>query len=129
MTKLKVISTKKAPSAIGAYSQAIKAGDFMYISGQIPLDPETMDIVSKDFKNQISQVLKNLDAIVIEAGFKLNDIVKLNVYLKNLEHFQLVNDAMIDSFQKPYPARAAVAVSRLPRDVLVDMAAIVYIGD
>ena len=129
MSKLKVISTKSAPSAIGAYSQAIKAGDFIYISGQIPLDSKTMELVSEDFNDQINQVITNLNAIVVEAGCQLSDIVKLNVYLKDLEDFQSVNDAMSKTFNQPYPARAAIEVSRLPKDVLVEMDAIVYIGD
>lgn len=129
MNKLKVISTKNAPSAIGAYSQAIKAGDFIYISGQIPLVPNSMELVSEDFNDQVNQVLSNLNAIVIEAGCQLNDIVKLNVYLKDLEDFKSVNDAMSKVFEQPFPARAAVEVSRLPKDVLVEMDAIAYIGD
>ena len=129
MTKLKAIHTKNAPSAIGAYSQAVKAGGFMYVSGQIPLVPETMEIVSEDFSLQVKQVLENLKAIIVDSGSKLSDVVKLNVYLKDLADFQSVNDAMSTFFDEPYPARAAVEVSRLPKDVLVEIDAIVYIGD
>jgi reactive intermediate/imine deaminase len=129
MTKLKSIHTKNAPSAIGAYSQAVKAGGFMYVSGQIPLAPETMEIVSEDFNVQVKQVLENLKAIIVDSGSKLSDVVKLNVYLKDLADFQSVNDAMSTVFDEPYPARAAVEVSRLPKDVLVEIDAIVYIGD
>ena len=129
MTKLKAIHTKNAPSAIGAYSQAVKAGGFMYVSGQIPLAPETMEIVSEDFNVQVKQVLENLKAIIVDSGSKLSDVVKLNVYLKDLADFQSVNDAMSTVFDEPYPARAAVEVSRLPKDVLVEIDAIVYIGD
>jgi reactive intermediate/imine deaminase len=129
MTKLKAIHTKNAPSAIGAYSQAVKAGGFMYVSGQIPLVPETMEIVSEDFNVQVKQVLENLKAIIVDSGSKLSDVVKLNVYLKDLADFQSVNDAMSTVFDEPYPARAAVEVSRLPKDVLVEIDAIVYIGD
>ena len=129
MTKLKAIHTKNAPSAIGAYSQAVKAGGFMYVSGQIPLVPETMEIVSEDFNVQVKQVLENLNAIIVDSGSKLSDVVKLNVYLKDLADFQSVNDAMSTVFDEPYPARAAVEVSRLPKDVLVEIDAIVYIGD
>ena len=129
MTKLKSIHTKNAPSAIGAYSQAVKAGGFMYVSGQIPLVPETMEIVSEDFNVQIKQVLENLKAIIIDSDSKLSDVVKLNVYLKDLSDFQSVNDAMSTVFDEPYPARAAVEVSRLPKDVLVEIDAVVYIGD
>ena len=129
MTKLKAIHTKNAPSAIGAYSQAVKAGGFMYVSGQIPLVPETMEIVSEDFNMQINQVLENLKAIIVNSGSKLNDVIKLNVYLKDLADFQSVNDVMSKVFDEPYPARAAVEVSRLPKDVLVEIDAVVYIGD
>ena len=129
MTKLKAIHTKNAPSAIGAYSQAVKAGGFMYVSGQIPLAPESMEIVSDDFSVQVKQVLENLKAIIVDSGCKLSDVVKLNVYLKDLADFQSVNDAMSTVFDEPYPARAAVEVSRLPKDVLVEIDAIVYIGD
>ena len=129
MTKLKAIHTKNAPSAIGAYSQAVKAGGFMYVSGQIPLVPETMEIVSEDFNVQVKQVLENLKAIIVDSDGKLSDVVKLNVYLKNLADFQSVNDVMSTVFDEPYPARAAVEVSRLPKDVLVEIDAIVYIGD
>jgi len=129
MTKLKSIHTKNAPSAIGAYSQAVKAGGFMYVSGQIPLVPETMEIVSEDFSVQVKQVLENLKSIIVDSGSKLSDVVKLNVYLKDLADFQSVNDAMSTVFDEPYPARAAVEVSRLPKDVLVEIDAVVYIGD
>ena len=129
MTKLKAIHTKNAPSAIGAYSQAVKAGGFMYVSGQIPLAPESMEIVSEDFSVQVKQVLENLKAIIVDSGSKLSDVVKLNVYLKDLADFQSVNDAMSTVFDEPYPARAAVEVSRLPKDVLVEIDAVVYIGD
>ena len=129
MSKLKNISTDKAPSAIGAYSQAIKAGDFIFMSGQIPLDPSTMEIVSDDFSEQVVQVLKNLNAVANEASCSLDDIIKITVYLKNLEDFQSVNTAMSKMFTEPYPARAAVEGSRLPKDVLVEMDAIIYLGD
>ena len=129
MTKLKAIHTKNAPSAIGAYSQAVKAGGFMYVSGQIPLAPETMEIVSEDFSVQVKQVLENLKAIIVDSDSKLSDVVKLNVYLKDLADFQSVNDVMSTVFDEPYPARAAVEVSRLPKDVLVEIDAVVYIGD
>ena len=129
MTKIKAIHTKNAPSAIGAYSQAVKAGGFMYVSGQIPLVPETMEIVSEDFSVQVKQVLENLKAIIVDSDSKLSDVVKLNVYLKDLTNFQSVNDAMSSVFDEPYPARAAVEVSRLPKDVLVEIDAVVYIGD
>jgi len=129
MIKLKAIQTKNAPSAIGAYSQAVKAGGFMYVSGQIPLVPQTMEIVSGDFNIQVKQVLENLKAIIVDSDSKLCDVVKLNVYLTDLTNFQSVNDAISTVFDEPYPARAAVEVSRLPKDVLVEIDAVVYIGD
>ena len=129
MTKLKAINTKNAPSAIGVYSQAVKAGGFMYVSGQIPLVPQTMEIVSEDFNIQVKQVLENLKAIIVDSDSKLCDVVKLNVYLTDLANFQSVNDAISTVFDEPYPARAAVEVSRLPKDVLVEIDAVVYIGD
>ena len=129
MSKLKSINTKNAPSAIGAYSQGVQAGNFIFISGQIPLDPSTMEVVSDLFEKQVKQVLINLEAVAKEAGFTLSDIVKITVYLQNLEDFQSVNLAMSEMFSMPYPARAAVEVSRLPKDVLVEMDAIIYIGD
>ena len=121
----KVIITDKAPEAIGAYSQAVKAGNLIFISGQIPLDPSTMEVISPVFSDQVEQVIKNLDEIVKESGNSLNDIVKITVYLKNLENFQAVNQAMENFFTKPYPARAAVEISKLPKDVEIEMDAIV----
>ena len=121
----KVIITDKAPEAIGAYSQAVKAGNLIFISGQIPLDPSTMEVISPVFSDQVEQVIKNLDEIVKESGNSLNDIVKITVYLKNLENFQAVNQTMEKFFTKPYPARAAVEISKLPKDVEIEMDAIV----
>ena len=121
----KVIITDKAPKAIGAYSQAVKAGNLIFISGQIPLDPSTMEVISPVFSDQVEQVIKNLDEIVKESGNSLNDIVKITVYLKNLENFQAVNQEMEKFFAKPYPARAAVEISKLPKDVEIEMDAIV----
>ena len=126
--KKKFIETAEAPKAIGAYSQGIIAGDFLFISGQIPLDPKTMDIVSPDFDNQVEQVICNLREIIEKNQQTLDHIVKITVYLKNLENFQSVNKTMEKHFNKPYPARAAVEVSRLPKDVQVEMDAIVYMG-
>tara|TARA_X000001036_G_C20559524_1_gene757829 strand:+ start:239 stop:628 length:390 start_codon:yes stop_codon:yes gene_type:complete len=126
MSKIKKINTKKAPSAIGAYSQAIRAGSYVFISGQIPLMPDTMEIVSDNFDLQIKQVLNNISEIVKESNCQLSDIVKINVYLKDLTNFQAVNEAMEIFFTKPYPARAAMEVSRLPKDVQVEIDAIVF---
>ena len=124
MSKVIEISTDKAPSAIGAYSQAIKVNNMIFISGQIPLNPKTMEIVSGNFDCQVGQVLDNIISIAMEAGCNANNIVKITVFLKNLENFQAVNKAMEKTFSKPYPARAAVEVSRLPKDVEVEMDAI-----
>ena len=121
----KVIITDKAPEAIGAYSQAVKAGNLIFISGQIPLDPSTMEVISPVFSDQVEQVIKNLDEITKESGKSLDDIVKITVYLKNLDNFQAVNQAMEKFFTKPYPARAAVEISKLPKDVEIEMDAIV----
>ena len=121
------ISTDLAPSAIGIYSQAIRAGSFVFISGQIPLDPKSMTIIDGDINEHIKQVLSNIKAIVQESGGSMNDIVKINVYLKDLENFQNVNSAMESFFDEPFPSRAAVEVSRLPKDVSIEMDAILYV--
>lgn len=115
------INTKLAPQAIGTYSQAIRSGQMVFLSGQIPLDPETMHICSDDIKLQITQVLENLSAVCEEAGGSLANIVKLNVYLTDLSHFPLINEAMSRYFLEPYPARAAVEVSALPKGAKVEM--------
>ncbi len=120
----KKIETQKAPSAIGPYSQAIEMGDMIYLSGQIPLDPKTMELV-KGEENQIRQVFKNITAICEEANCSLNDIVKLNVSLQDLSMFSLVNDVMSELFSEPYPARAALQVARLPLDSLIEVEAII----
>ena len=122
------ISTDLAPSAIGIYSQAIRAGSFVFISGQIPLDPKSMTIIDGDINDHIKQVLSNIKAIVQESGGSMNDIVKINVYLKDLENFQNVNSAMESFFDEPFPSRAAVEVSRLPKDVSIEMDAILYLS-
>lgn len=119
-----VITTKKAPQAIGTYSQAIKTGSTVYLSGQIPLDPKTMKIVSVDISDQIHQVFKNLTAVAEAADGSLEDVVKLNVFLTNLSHFPKVNEIMAEYFKKPYPARAAIGVASLPRGAAVEMDAI-----
>ena len=120
----KKIETQKAPSAIGPYSQAIEMGDMIYLSGQIPLDPKTMELVQGE-ENQIRQVFKNITAICEEANCTLNDIVKLNVSLQDLSMFSLVNDVMSELFSEPYPARAALQVARLPLDSLIEVEAII----
>ncbi|MDA7841669.1 RidA family protein [Gammaproteobacteria bacterium] len=130
MSKIKSISTINAPAALGPYSQAIRAGGFIYISGQIPLVPETMEIVSSDFNKQVIQVFNNLKAIIEESGASISNTVKINVYLKDLSNFQKVNSIMEEFFiEKPFPARAAVEVSRLPKDVDIEMDAVVFDDD
>ena len=118
------ISTSRAPSAIGAYSQAVRTENLIFISGQIPLVPETMKVISEDFDLQVNQVIVNLMAIANEAGCDSSNFVKITVFLKNLDNFSAVNKAMENVFTKPYPARAAVEVSKLPKDVEVEMDAI-----
>ncbi|PHS14878.1 MAG: reactive intermediate/imine deaminase [Kangiella sp.] len=124
MTK-SIISTSNAPEAIGTYSQAVKHGDCLYVSGQIPLDPKTMIFVSDDIDDQIHQVFKNLRAICEAADTSLNQIIKLNIFLTDLSCFPMVNQIMAEYFELPYPARAAVGVKELPKGALVEMDAIV----
>ncbi|MFT7299920.1 MAG: reactive intermediate/imine deaminase [Porticoccus sp.] len=122
-----VISTEKAPATIGTYSQAIKVNNTVYLSGQIPLDPETMSVVAGGIDAEIEQVFKNLTAVCEAAGGELKDIVKLNIFLTDLGNFATVNDIMARYFSKPYPARAAIGVKALPRGVGVEMDGIVVI--
>ena len=129
MNKKIKISTSNAPSAIGAYSQAIKVDKLIFISGQIPLNPKTMEVVDGGFDAQINQVLLNLKSIIDEAGANLEQVVKINVYLDDLSNFQAVNEQMKLFFEEPYPARAAVEVSRLPKDVQIEMDAILFIDN
>ena len=116
----KAIATSSAPSALGTYSQAIRAGDTVYLSGQIPLDPESMELVSGT-RNQIHQVFRNLRAVADAAGSDFGDLVKLNVYLIDLADFPLVNEVMAEYFDEPYPARAAIGVASLPLGASVEM--------
>ncbi|MGJ0492210.1 RidA family protein [Methylobacter sp.] len=120
MTK-EIIQTDKAPQAIGTYSQAVKVGNTVYLSGQIPLVPATMTIIDGDISAQITQVFENLKAVAEAAGGDLSDIVKLNVFLTDLSHFPIVNEIMGRYFQAPYPARAAIGVAALPKDAGVEM--------
>lgn len=122
------VTTERAPEAIGTYSQAIKCGDIVYLSGQIPLVPETMQLCSDDIKLQITQVLDNLAAVCDAAGGSLAKIVKLNVYLTDLNHFPLINEAMSRYFAAPYPARAAIGISALPRGSQVEMDGIMVLS-
>ena len=116
----KAIATPDAPSALGTYSQAVRAGDTVYLSGQIPLVPETMELVSGT-REQIHQVFRNLRAVARAAGGDFGDVVKLNIYLTDLGDFALVNEVMAEYFDEPYPARAAVGVASLPRDAAIEI--------
>ena len=116
-----IIATENAPAAIGTYSQAGKVGSTVYLSGQIPLVPSTMQIVSDDFEAQVVQVFENLTAVCTAAGGSINDIVKLNIFLIDLSHFAKVNEIMSRYFSQPYPARAAIGVKQLPKDSQVEM--------
>ncbi len=116
-----IISTNQAPQAIGTYSQAVKSGNRVYMSGQIPLVPETMEMVEGDIEAQIRCVFDNLQAVARAAGGDLEDVIKLNVYLTDLGNFPLVNQVMAEYFSEPYPARAAVGVAALPKDAAVEM--------
>ncbi len=122
-----VIHTSDAPEAIGTYSQAIKVNNTVYLSGQIPLVPATMAMVSDDIDEQIQQVFTNLSAVCEAAGGSLANIVKLNIFLTDLVHCPLVNEIMGQVFAEPYPARAAIGVESLPRDALVEMDAVMVI--
>lgn len=119
--KKTIITTTSAPKAIGTYSQAVRVGDTVYLSGQIPLVPHSMELVQGDMGAEITQVFENLKAVAEAAGGNLGHIVKLNVYLTDLAHFPLVNEIMARHFPEPYPARAAVGVAALPRGARVEM--------
>ena len=127
MTK-EIISTENAPQAIGPYSQAVKAGNLIFISGQIPLNPKTDDLVTESIEDQARQVLENVKSICEAAGQSLDDIVKISIFLTDLSNFAVVNDVMKDYFSEPYPARATVEVSGLPLGVNVEIEAIVLIN-
>jgi len=122
-----IIHTDQAPAAIGTYSQAVKVGDTVYLSGQIPLDPLTMQLVEGEMDAQIRRVFDNLAAVARAAGGSLADTVKLNVFLTDLSHFALVNQLMADYFKEPYPARAAIGVAALPRGARVEMDAVLVL--
>ena len=126
--KKEIISTENAPKAIGPYSQAVKAGNFMFISGQIPLDPKTGDLVSESIEDQAKQVLNNIKSICKAAGYSLDDIVKISIFLTDLGNFATVNEVMKEYFAEPYPARATVEVSGLPLGVNIEIEAIVLIN-
>lgn len=124
----KTIQTDNAPQAIGTYSQAVRTGNTVYLSGQIPLRPDTMELVDDDMEAQIRRVFDNLAAVAEATGGSLADVVKLNVFLLDLGHFALVNEIMAEYFREPYPARAAVGVAALPRGAQVEMDAVMELG-
>lgn len=119
-----IISTDQAPQAIGTYSQAVKVGSTVYLSGQIPLVPETMEMIEGDIREQINRVFQNLQAVAKAAGGDLSDVVKLNIFLTDLSNFPVVNEVMAEYFQQPYPARAAIGVAALPKEAGVEMDAV-----
>jgi reactive intermediate/imine deaminase len=123
-----IIRTEKAPQAIGTYSQAVKAGNTVYLSGQIPLDPATMELVTDSMEAQIRRVFDNLKAVAEAAGGGLSDVAKLNIFLTDLSHFALVNQVMAEYFSEPYPARAAIGVASLPKGAAVEMDAVLELG-
>ncbi len=127
MDNKQIIQTDKAPAAIGTYSQAVKQASTLYVSGQIPLDPKTMELVSSNIEEQIHQVFKNLSAICEAAEADLDKVLKLNIFLTDLSCFPMVNKIMSEYFHQPYPARAAVGVKELPKGALVEMDAIVSV--
>ena len=122
-----IIATRDAPQAIGTYSQAVKVGGTVYLSGQIPLEPASMELAGKDMKAQIAQVFDNLQAVAQAAGGTLDHVVKLNVFLTDLGHFPLVNEVMSEYFFEPYPARAAIGVAALPKEAGVEMDAVMQL--
>jgi len=123
----KVLHTSEAPAAIGSYSQAIQAGNTIYLSGQIPLDPQTMKLVEGDFRTQVTRVFDNLQAVTIAAGGSLDNVVRLTVYLMNLADTAIVNDVMLLYFKQPFPARTTFQVAALPKDAAVEIDAIMVI--
>ena len=127
MTEKTIIATANAPAAIGTYSQAVKVGNTVYLSGQIPLNPQTMEMVTDSFQAQAIQVFNNLKAVAEAAGGSLNDFVKITVLLSDLKYFAEVNSIMATYFDEPYPARAAYAVKALPRDADIEIEAIMVV--
>ena len=125
---MKPIATNDAPAAIGTYSQAVRAGDTVYLSGQIPLDPKTMKIVEGDFEAQARRVFDNLRAVCRAAGGDFDRVVRVTVYLTDLANFAKVNEVMSQNFKEPYPARAAIGVASLPRGSLVEVDAVMHLG-
>ncbi len=126
--KKEIIKTTSAPEAIGTYTQAVKVGNTVYLSGQIPLIPGGSELDAADMRAQVSRVFENLSAVARAAGGGLQDVVKLNVFLTDMKDFPVVNEVMAEYFQQPYPARAAVGVAALPRGAAVEMDAIMVLG-
>jgi reactive intermediate/imine deaminase len=122
-----IVHTDKAPAAIGTYSQAVKHGNLVFLSGQIPLDPDTMELVAGDFETRARRVFDNLRAVVEASGGSMDQVLKLNVYLTDLANFATVNTVMADYFDKPYPARAAVGVASLPKGTDIEAEAVLGI--
>ena len=129
MPRKQIISTSKAPGAIGAYSQAVRTGNTVYISGQIPLDPATMEVVEGGFEAEARRVFENLKAVAEAAGGSLNHTVRATIYMLDLANFARVNEIMAEYFDQPYPARAAVGVAQLPKGVSIEMDAILELDD
>lgn len=127
MSNKKALHSSSAPAAIGTYSQAVRAGNTVWLSGQIPLDPATMDVAANDIEGQTRQVFDNLGAVAAAAGGSLADMVKLNISMTDLSHFALVNEVMAEYFEQPYPARACVGVASLPRNVMIEIEAIMVL--
>ena len=125
---MKPITTADAPAAIGTYSQAVRAGDTVYLSGQIPLDPKSMKLVEGDFESQAKRVFENLRAVCRAAGGDFDRVVRVTVYLTDLANFAKVNEVMATYFREPYPARAAIGVASLPRGALVEIDAVMHLG-
>lgn len=129
MAYKQIISTNNAPSAIGAYSQAVRTGNTVYISGQIPLDPATMEVVEGGFEAEARRVFENLKGVAEASGGNLNNVVRATIYMLDLAHFAKVNEIMAEYFDEPYPARAAVGVAQLPKGVAIEMDAILDLSE
>jgi reactive intermediate/imine deaminase len=123
-----IIHTERAPKPIGTYSQAVKAGNVVYLSGQIPLDPATMELVSGDFDAQVRRAFDNMRAVVEQAGGTLDQVVKLTLFLTDLAHFPKVNEIMATYFNEPFPARSTVGVSQLPKGARFEVECVLYLG-
>ncbi|WP_294185189.1 RidA family protein [Sphingobacterium sp.] len=126
MSKKEILNTDKAPAAIGPYNQAIKAGNTLYVSGQIPLVPETMELIASGIKDEAHQVLKNIEAILTNAGYTFEDVVKASIFLSDMDNFALVNEVYAEYFKEAQPARECVAVKTLPKHVNVEISVIAW---